>query len=228
MTSAVGGRIREAMALAGFSANALAKVLEDRFGSRAPSRTTIGDYLAGNTSPSAATLLDIATVLRVRAGWLLSGEGERSQHLDLVRVLTPEVDQWLPESAKVRVREEAELCGYMNAPSTGDFADLEEFAGKYSAGAMYMAFWLEEVVGLAAASVGRRNLTAADVAAIAAREGLSLSFADAILHLCAAHRNLVLSLQDEPVSPRPSVAPSVVKPHQKAENGPKRPKSKKG
>ncbi len=70
----LGARLRSAMEVKGLSARSLAIALEDR-GLQSVNRTTIGDYLAGRYSPTAALLLDIADVLGVTPGWLLTGEG---------------------------------------------------------------------------------------------------------------------------------------------------------
>jgi transcriptional regulator with XRE-family HTH domain len=70
----VGVAIRLAMQASGTSGNALAKALAAKYGTDAPSRTTIGDYIEGRTSPTIATLRMLASVLGVSVLWLISGD----------------------------------------------------------------------------------------------------------------------------------------------------------
>ena len=74
MNESLSGRIREAMLIAGMSARQLAIALAEQ-GGPSVTRTTIGDYLHGKTSPPADILVAIAEALYVDAAWLLTGQG---------------------------------------------------------------------------------------------------------------------------------------------------------
>jgi transcriptional regulator with XRE-family HTH domain len=62
------------MLISGMSARQLAIALAEQDGPSV-TRTTIGDYLNGETSPPANILVAIAEALNVDAAWLLTGRG---------------------------------------------------------------------------------------------------------------------------------------------------------
>jgi hypothetical protein len=146
---------------------------------------------------------------------------------------------WAPEAVQERIREAAG----MTAVASGAFGSesLVQHA------AHRVAWFLEAAVGLALGTVNLKSDNPPErVAAIYKRIGSSQAYGDALGLLLVAHHLLVWplvvqvaitkpemsqsdeTLAAEPVQPNPSVAPSVGKPHKKAENNPKRPKSKKG
>ena len=74
----VGDRLKEAMKVHSMSANRLAGLTRVH-------RSTVGDYLAGKSSPTAIWIVDAATMLGVRAEWLLTGRGEMNERVQRVR-----------------------------------------------------------------------------------------------------------------------------------------------
>lgn len=93
MMDDIGGRLGRAMKESGVSARQLELRLRE-MGGPAVTRTTIGDYLVGKSSPSALVLLRIADALSLRAAWLLTGEGD--QHQPPVSVVRYAAQPWFP------------------------------------------------------------------------------------------------------------------------------------
>ncbi|MCO4098785.1 MAG: helix-turn-helix domain-containing protein [Gemmatimonas sp.] len=217
----IGARLRSTMEDKGLSARSLAIALEER-GLQSVNRTTIGDYLAGRYSPTAALLLDIADVLGVTPGWLLTGEGP--QVVLATERASTERWGWLSAALQERIIRAAQ-----RASAPGQSAEeAVQAVDAYLLGALHLAD-----TRLAPHSM-------AEIAARCFNQGAEQDLGDVIALLVFAFDKIHTVTGKSPwggwdVAARypddfgeESVAPSVVTSHKTTKQGSKQPKKKKG